>query len=248
MSKRRVEYEPMLVSYVDILGFGELIRTKSAGEISRILRVFNEETRPPQFRDDIPDMPRQEHVSFSDLNMTVTPLQKPGNQGIVFNQFLRLVRAQSILLVDEGVLIRGGISVGPATKSYRKYYGPAVIQAYTLEQRKPGHPRILVDPSVMREIEHNPRLWMHDRKDEIKTARGFIAYDEEDGTAFIDYLRVALGEVLDSQWVLDQHDHLIRQRLAQYASNDSIRPKYEWLRGYHDSTVARLRRTRHKPA
>jgi len=235
----------MLVSYVDILGFGDLIRTKSAGEISRILRIFNEETRPPQFRDDIPDMPRQEHVSFSDLNMTVTPLEKPGNQGIVFNQFLRLVHAQSILLADEGVLIRGGISVGPATKSYRKYYGPAVIQAYSLEQRKPGHPRILVDPSVMLELEHNPRLWMHDRKDELKTARGFLAFDE-DGTAYIDYLRVALGEVSDRQWVLDRHTRLITQRLSQYANNDSVRPKYEWLRSYHDSTVARMRRTRRK--
>ena len=27
----RVKYEPMLVSYVDILGFGELINTKTAG-------------------------------------------------------------------------------------------------------------------------------------------------------------------------------------------------------------------------
>ena len=97
----------MLVSYEDILGFGELVKSKSAGEISRILRVFNETTAPPKFKSDIPDLPRQEHVSFSDLTMTCTPLRKRGNRGIVFNQFLRLVHAQSILLIDEGVLIRG---------------------------------------------------------------------------------------------------------------------------------------------
>jgi hypothetical protein len=44
----KVEYEPMLVSYVDILGFGELIRTKTAGEISRILRIFKRRDRAAQ--------------------------------------------------------------------------------------------------------------------------------------------------------------------------------------------------------
>ena len=39
MKKKHVEYEVGLVTYVDILGFGELIRTKTAGEISRTIRV-----------------------------------------------------------------------------------------------------------------------------------------------------------------------------------------------------------------
>jgi hypothetical protein len=122
MKKRRVEYEPMLVSYVDILGFGELIKTKSAGEISRILRVFNQTTAPHRFKGniDIPDLPKQEQVSFSDLTMTCTPLRKQRNRGVVFNQFLRHVHAQSILLIEEGLLIRGGIAVGQATKKLQE--------------------------------------------------------------------------------------------------------------------------------
>src|ERR1017187_1663102 len=160
--KRVVRYEPMLVTYVDILGFGELVTRKSAGEISRILRVFNEETAPPRFKHDIPGMPTEDYVSFSDLTLTCTPLGKRGNQGAVFNQILRIIHAQSILLIDEGVLIRGGISVGPATRSYRKYFGPAIIEAYKLEQKKPGHPRILVDESVLRAVRENPLLWIHD--------------------------------------------------------------------------------------
>jgi hypothetical protein len=247
MGKKKVEYEPMLVSYVDILGFGELVKTKSAGEISRILRVFNETTAPPRFKSDIeiPDLPEQEQVSFSDLNMTCTPLRKRGNRGIVFNQFLRLVHAQSILLIDEGLLIRGGIAVGQATKSYRKYFGPAIIRAYEWEQKKPGQPRIMVDPSVLREIEHNPLLWMHDRDDELRVAQSFLARDE-DGNAYIDYLRVALGESEDPEWVLQMHDQFIDKRLTVFAKDKSIRPKYEWLRAYHDRTVAKMKAARRK--
>jgi hypothetical protein len=239
---RKVEYVPMLVSYVDILGFGDLIKTKTAGEISRILRLFNETTAPPTIRcrDAIPDLPEQEQVSFSDLVMTCTPLRKPGNRGIIFNQFLRLVHAQSILLIDEGVLIRGGIAVGMATKSYRKYYGPAVITAYEWEQFQPGHPRVMVDPSVMREVEANPAVWMHDREDELKILNGFLAQDEE-GNAYIDYLRVVLGESDNPDLVLRKHDELINARLALFAANKSIRRKYEWLRVYHDRIVSSMK-------
>jgi hypothetical protein len=111
---RTVKYEPMLVSYVDILGFGELIRTKTAGEISRLLRVFNETTAPYQFKhqERIPGLPDEDQVSFSDLILTCTPLRRRGDRETVFQQFTRFVHAQSILMLDEGILIRGGITAG----------------------------------------------------------------------------------------------------------------------------------------
>ena len=126
MNMRSVEYQLMLVSYVDILGFRELVSTKSAGDISRILRVFSEVTAPPKFKHDISDMPRQERQLLG-FEHDLHP-HKRGNRGIVFNQFLRLVHAKHPADPDEGVLIRGGIAVGQAT-SYGNYFGPAVIQA-----------------------------------------------------------------------------------------------------------------------
>jgi hypothetical protein len=144
------------------------------------------------------------------------------------------------LLIDEGILIRGAIAIGPATKSSRKYFGPAVATAYEWEQFQPGHPRIMVDPSVIHEIEENPALWMHDREDQLKVVSGFLAYDEE-GNAYIDCLRVVLGESEDPECVLRQHDQFINDRLALFAKSKSIRRKYESLRVYHDRTVKALR-------
>jgi hypothetical protein len=129
--------------------------------------------------------------------------------------------------------------VGPATKSYRKVYGPAVIEAYEYEQRKPGHPRIMIAQNVIQEIELNPLLWMHDRDDELTVAKNFLACDE-DGGLYIDYLRIVLGESEDPAWVLRMHDQLIEKGLTSFASDESIRPKYEWLRAYHNRTVAAL--------
>jgi hypothetical protein len=97
----------------------------------------------------------------------------------------------------------------------------------------------MVDPSVLREVQQNPLLWMHDRADEQKVVNSFLARDEE-GNAYIDYLRVVLGESDDPAGVLNKHDQLINNRLAQFANNRSIRRKYEWLRVYHDRTVRAL--------
>jgi hypothetical protein len=150
------------------------------------------------------------------------------------------VHAQAILMLDEGILIRGGIAAGLATKSYRKYFGPAVITAYNWEQHEPGHPRIMVDPGVMREVESSSAADAYGREDQLEVLGSFLAHDEE-GNAYIDYLRVALYESEDPECVLKKHNDLINERLAMFAKKKSIRSKYEWLRTYHDRTVKGLK-------
>ncbi len=236
---KQVEYEQTLVSYVDVLGFERLVQTKSANEISRTLRIFNETTAPPRFKRKMPDVPRQDQISFSDLTMTCTPLTGKNLEGIVFNQFLRLVYAQATLLVDERLLIRGGIAAGLAVKTNRQYYGPAIIDAYKCEQTKPGYPRIIVAASVLEEVSKNERLWLHDRSDELQTIENFLAR-EEDGTAYIDYLRVVLGESEDPDWVLQKHVEFIDSQLKEFARDDDVRRKYQWLADYHQRTVEKL--------
>jgi hypothetical protein len=58
----------------------------------------------------------------------------------------------------------------------------------------------------------------------------------------VDYLRV-IEEELDerSQYsgLLEQHDQFIIRGLSRYKSNESILPKYKWLREYHRYTVKR---------
>ena len=52
-SGRCVQYEQVLVIYIDILGFGELIQKRSADEISKILRVFTEAVEPRRVLDTV---------------------------------------------------------------------------------------------------------------------------------------------------------------------------------------------------
>jgi hypothetical protein len=69
--RRHVEYGQALVSYVDILGFGELIEDRSAGQISKLLRGFTEAVEPRRFKTPIPDVSSDEFITFSDLSITM---------------------------------------------------------------------------------------------------------------------------------------------------------------------------------
>jgi hypothetical protein len=51
---RRVNYERSILPYIDILGFGELITNKSAGDISRSIRVVREAAQLKRFKSTTP--------------------------------------------------------------------------------------------------------------------------------------------------------------------------------------------------
>lgn len=48
--KRNVQYEKALIAYIDILGFKELIATRTANQLSGTLSIFREHSNPDKYR------------------------------------------------------------------------------------------------------------------------------------------------------------------------------------------------------
>ena len=68
MEKRRVvNYERSILTYTDILGFRELVATRSAGEISRAIRIVRDVVQPRRFKSSIPQFDEDDFRNFSDL-------------------------------------------------------------------------------------------------------------------------------------------------------------------------------------
>ncbi|HEV3219034.1 MAG TPA: hypothetical protein VGZ48_04640 [Candidatus Acidoferrales bacterium] len=249
MKKKHVEYEMGLVTYVDILGFRELIRTKTAGEISRTIRVVKEAVQPHQskfgFKKKLSGVPDVDYVNFSDLSIVSTPVRRPKALplGSLVYQLIRLVHAQAILIADEGILIRGGITVGKLVKSWGQLFGPAIVRAYEIESKIAKSPRIVVGKEVFEELAINSGLWVHDRETEQESVRDLLRQDE-DGELFIDYLRIIRNELddpgSDYEIFLNRHREIIKRGLVRYARRPKIRKKYEWMERYHRATLARL--------
>lgn len=242
--QRRVNYERSILTYIDILGFREMIATKTAGDISRSIRVVREAVAPHRFKTSIPEIPEADFRNFSDLYIIRKPIAKKDKfpaSGEVHSQILHMVHVQSTLLLDEGILLRGGITVADVALSYGQLFGPAVIRGYALENQVARFPRIVVGTEVLKELKKNPALWVHDGDTDIKATKSLLRRDF-DGEYFVDYLR-GIEEELDERsefpGVLEQHQEFIKRGLTRYKDDQSILPKYKWLREYHRYTVKR---------
>jgi hypothetical protein len=237
---RKVDYQCSLVTYLDILGFRELIESRSAGYISRTLRLVKHAIQPESR--DAKEYGLQ-YQSFSDLIVITVPLTNRSNlvyrPGALFSQLLALLHAQTSLL-GEGILLRGAITVGDVEKSYGLLYGPALVKAYELEQKRAKYSRIIVDSEVVRQLKTNPALRRHDYKYEKKAIDAVLSRDA-DGELFIDYVRAIETEFDFPEEAyplfLLQHRKLIKNGLARYRKNERIRAKYEWLQKYHNRTL-----------
>ena len=240
--RRPVNYERSILTYLDILGFSELITNKSAGDISRSIRVVREAADPGRFKSPFKEISDVYFRNFSDLCIISKPITKKGKfpaMGEVHSQILHMVHVQIGLLFDEGILLRGGITVGDVALSYGQLFGPAVVRGYALESQVARFPRVIVGEEVLEELKINQALWVHDGKYDLKATKALLRRDF-DGEYFVDYLLV-MEEELDERGeypaLLEQHDEFIKRGVKRYKDNASILAKYKWLREYHRYTV-----------
>ncbi len=247
MKKRNVQYERCLIVYIDILGFRQKIETKSANHISRCIRMIAEAVEPGSFKSTFTKLPRENFVNFSDLCVLWFPLESNKflpPTGWLTSQILKIVHAQSWLLFDEGLLIRGGITIGELAKSYGQIFGPGLVRAYELESKHAEYPRILVDKCVLDEFDRNPRICVHDPATDKRYLRAML-HKDTDGKLFVDYLRVVADELdnpEDYPGYLEKHRTLIDRKLKEFKEPSRIRDKYEWLNSYHEETVKKMSR------
>jgi len=224
LKPRRVNYTRSVVSYLDILGFSELIRARTAGEISQILRILAESVKP----DPIFKFERIQFTKFSDTVIRSIPLTEHYPHNFIFE--LRSILHAQMALIPRGVLIRGAVTIGDITQSWKVVYGPAVVKAYTLESQKGSPPRIVVDEEALASVQEAIE------KESLSSALANLVRKDE-STTFLDYLKACEHElnVPEQEYplFLKIHRDFVRGGLTKYASDQSKLSKYRWLRDYH---------------
>jgi hypothetical protein len=236
---RKVEYTQSIISYLDVLGFRDLIDNKSAGHISRIVRILKEKAKPDQ---EISKGNGVKFFNFSDTVIRITPIKSQVNQkdkaGNLFWEILDLVHIQYHLICQE-IILRGAVSAGDIVKSWGVMYGPGLVNAYELEQRA-SFPRIIVDPKVFQLLRETSSLWLHDFEEERKAIMNLLKKDT-DGHWFVDYLRSIETEMdypeEDYPKFIRKHADLIADGLVRQRLNSRVVKKFKWLKQYHNSTV-----------
>ncbi|WP_320122109.1 hypothetical protein [uncultured Sphaerochaeta sp.] len=134
-------------------------------------------------------------------------------------------------------LIRGSITTGKCFHNKSRVFGPAVVQAYELEQ-KANYPRIVVGLDVIKAGIAN-HANHHTLQDEFEYLKDLIKNDV-DGQWYLDYFSTAFSEVDDELMVFDYINNLERiiiNNIDRYKNDNRVLPKYLWMKSKYNEMV-----------
>jgi len=115
-----VEYEEMIVTFIDILGFKNLVEIADPEKIQNIIELFkgiNFSSLCHKTGD--PNKDNFNAISVSDATIRLTRFPKNCNKSdIIINEIKVLAFIQLRLICDYKILIRGGLSIGKMCFNY----------------------------------------------------------------------------------------------------------------------------------
>lgn len=138
-------YEKRAILFMDILGFKKLVEDKKENLILGALEI------PRDLQDRYPydGSTGMEISAFSD-SIVVSEIVKDDHIGII-----RMVNYASYLwwkFFAKGVLVRGGIAFGDLYHKDSILFGPAMNEAYKLENELAIYPRIVVSEGIQQHL------------------------------------------------------------------------------------------------
>jgi hypothetical protein len=209
-----LELRQHFVAFLDVLGFKEMVQADLQDEgHTNLVKLFRCHQRAAvTFKDNVNCTITQ----FSDSIVVAVPYESAG-----FEWFAVKVGEYQRLLLDEGLLCRGGIAVNKHFSNGTFTFSAGLIQAYLVESVSARYPRVVVSPEVL-------ELVYPDRK-----KRPQFLIEEDDGLLFVDYLGLTSKK---RPKLLATSIASIVQGLAG-STNPSVREKGLWLATYSDSVL-----------
>lgn len=154
-----------------------------------------------------------------------------------FGSIIFTIAQYQYAMAKAGFFVRGGVAMAPLFMDENTAFGPAIIEAYQLEQQA-RDPRIVLSEPVKHLVLQHTEYYAEpfdspQNRDVIKDA---------DGMLFVNYLDAANlgeyeGDIVDWDG-LHQHKEQIEVNLQQWTKNPSVWAKYLWLASYHDWFVS----------
>ena len=219
---KNVEYTNYCVAFLDILGFKNLIGTESA---SVIHNVFDNIRRGKKLiHQNCTGDTHWERLRkttkfyfFSDSIVCAIPMEEP--------QALELVSSHCMLLQHAlwyyglPVWLRGGIACGDLFCGQSEVFGPALIEAYTIESTQAKFPRIIMSEATY-------QYGLANSADE-----DIIFVTKEDDVRMVEIFKYFNYE--------PERERVIRsiQTTLKSETNPRVLEKYEWIKARYDLPV-----------
>ena len=220
-----IEYSRYCVAFLDILGFKNLIGTESASTIHGIFRNIRHAKKLIRGNTEKDDWWSQigkktKIYFFSDSIVFAIPMTEPMAFELVASHCMLL--QHTLWFYGLPTWIRGGIAIGDLYCGRSEVFGPALIDAYTLEGTIARHPRI-----VMRESTYQTGINNSVDKEDII----FISQQPDD---------LRMVETLKYFDYEPQRSNLLQaiRDTIKTETNSRILEKFQWIAEYHGIDLA----------
>ena len=240
-------YRKAIVTFIDIIGFKELVKKRTAAEIHEILSelaTWSAGDTDEITNEGVASIPvgLVGAIAFSDNVVRVCPIDSDeGGHGALFHELLSLVHVQATL-ARRGVFLRGGVTVDDIYMSSGMVFGPGLVRAYELESLLAIYPRIVVDPAAIHALFVHPAMRGHHNVETDLQYIDELLRESEDGFYFVDYLKACRSELADPgegyPLLLREHARFITQAAEKISELASAKQKYLWLARYHNTVVS----------
>jgi hypothetical protein len=236
-------YRDAVITFVDILGFKNLIASSTYEEVAAKLSTVRRLSGLDEAEDGEGFEPKI--IQFSDSIIRIRPLDSAANMemryGLMYFEILDLVHMQGEL-INHGVCVRGGVSIGNVHIDNQTLFGPGFVRAYELESIYADYPRIVIDPVLIAQLKKDQRLAsaQNTLSQEFTYIRKNVRKGS-DGIYYIDYLRSFLDEIDDPDNIpvfLQNHKAIILRNAGGATQLSSISAKYLWMATYHNELIA----------
>jgi hypothetical protein len=241
-----MKYENRVVAFIDILGFknmlDETVNKKDEDleeNIDKLIAAYNEINELwKEDRNDNSKLNSSRKVTiFSDSIVVSFQVSEPSQVFKTLVDIKHLVMS----LVNREILCRGAISVGKLIHTDEYIFGPALVEAYTLESKAALYPRIILDREIVK-IGAENRNQVNDYFEEQNSLEMLLEKDS-DGMYYIDYFFKAAMELddvaTDFPHYIETLGNIIRSGLkaSSHSSKSSVRIKFLWMRERYNHMV-----------
>jgi hypothetical protein len=233
------QYEESLVTYLDILGFKNLIdhSAKDPTKVTRIIEILYEFQRQSSLGTTYKSATATTQY-FSDLIIRAVSLGPDVNLSRpIDTECLAVAGIQCKLLINNEVLIRGGICSEQFYMEQGFAFGPALVKSYHLAERIAVYPRIIIDRNLIARQD----------LDGLMPLYGTYVTRGDDGAYFLDYLMIGclfqvnlFPKYENREIVLAKHKERVEEKLIELKGDERLRQKALWLALYHNGVVRRL--------
>ena len=216
----KIEYSNYVVSYIDLLGVKDVLQHDDGVSLNRMNLLYN---RLLCYVDPAnKDFFKLDNVNikiFSDNIIIASEIKDDFTAA--FKKVFRITKIlQGDALIQNGWLLRGGISIGKLYIDDVFTMGKGIIAAYNLESQIAYYPRVIIDKSIITYL----------NLDDFKMPYGIEEiYTDFDGENYINYLsyfnKDSLREICEML-------HSYYLEMNHLESNLKVKQKYNWVLNY----------------